>query len=157
MNNARVTLAQELHDGIAQDLIGLGFSIDAVIAECSDQRSKEELRKIRFGISESIRKVRLELHELRQLNTTIAESTEPQLRHQLERVFSEILHNVEEHSKASLLSIQINDNGIGGAGNKKGHFGLIGVKERVHNLNGDITIESNNLGTRIGIQIPLDR
>ena len=157
MNNARVTLAQELHDGIAQDLIGLGFSIDAVIAVCADQASKEELRKIRFGISESIKKVRLDLHELRQPTTTIAESTEPQLRHQLERLFSEILHNVEEHSKATLLSIQINDNGIGGAGNREGHFGLIGVKERVHNLNGDITIESNNLGTRIGIQIPLDR
>ena len=36
MNNERVTLAQELHDGIAQDLVVLGFSIDQAISDCND-------------------------------------------------------------------------------------------------------------------------
>jgi signal transduction histidine kinase len=48
MNQRRVILAQELHDGIAQDLIGLGYSIDSLIATTQDQKSKESLRAVRF-------------------------------------------------------------------------------------------------------------
>ena len=157
MSNARVTLAQELHDGIAQDLVGLGFSIDAVIASCNDLTIKEELRSIRFKISEAIEKVRVELHALRTPDVSIEDSIKPELIHQIERVFSEILRNVHEHSQATSLTIEVSDNGVGGAQEKQGHFGLIGIQERIRNINGDITIESNNLGTRIGIEIPLDR
>ena len=157
MSNARVTLAQELHDGIAQDLVGLGFSIDAVIASCNDLAIKEELRSIRFKISEAIEKVRVELHALRTPHVSIEDSIKPELIHQIERVFSEILRNVHEHSQATSLTIEVSDNGVGGAQEKQGHFGLIGIQERIRNINGDITIESNNLGTRIGIEIPLDR
>jgi signal transduction histidine kinase len=157
MSNARVTLAQELHDGIAQDLVGLGFSIDAVIASCNEPITKEELRRIRFKISEAIEKVRVELHALRTPDLSIEDSIKPELIHQIERVFSEILRNVHEHSQATSLTIEVNDNGVGGAQEKQGHFGLLGILERIRNINGDITIESNNLGTRIGIEIPLDR
>jgi len=157
MSNARVTLAQELHDGIAQDLVGLGFSIDAVIASCNDLTIKEELRSIRFKISEAIEKVRVELHALRTPDVSIEDSMKPELIHQIERVFSEILRNVHEHSQATSLTIEVRDNGVGGAQEKQDHFGLIGIQERIRNINGDITIESNNLGTRIGIEIPLDR
>ena len=157
MSNARVNLAQELHDGIAQDLVGLGFSIDAVIASCNDLAIKEELRSIRFEISEAIEKVRVELHALRTPDVSIEDSIKPELIHQIERVFSEILRNVHEHSQATSLTIEVSDNGVGGAQEKQGHFGLIGIQERIRNINGDITIESNNLGTRIGIEIPLDR
>jgi signal transduction histidine kinase len=38
-----------------------------------------------------------------------------------------------------------------------GSFGLEGIQERVNKLNGEITIESNQQGTRIGVRIPLDR
>ncbi|MEY2951712.1 MAG: hypothetical protein RL622_789, partial [Actinomycetota bacterium] len=48
MNNERVTLAQELHDGIAQDLVALGFSIDAVIASDITAEARSSLRSIRF-------------------------------------------------------------------------------------------------------------
>ena len=41
MNNERVTLAQELHDGIAQDLVVLGFSIDQAISDCNDPDLKK--------------------------------------------------------------------------------------------------------------------
>jgi signal transduction histidine kinase len=157
MSNARVNLAQELHDGIAQDLVGLGFSIDAVIASCNDLAIKEELRSIRFKISEAIEKVRVELHALRTPDVSIEDSIKPELIHQIERVFSEILRNVDEHSQATALTIHISDNGVGGAQEKQGHFGLIGIQERIKKINGDITIESNELGTRIGIEIPLDR
>jgi len=44
VNNERVTLAQELHDGIAQDLVVLGFSIDRAISQCRDAELKSSLR-----------------------------------------------------------------------------------------------------------------
>jgi two-component system, NarL family, sensor histidine kinase LiaS len=65
VNNERVTLAQELHDGIAQDLVVLGFSIDRAISQCHDTELKNSLRQIRFTTTELIEKVRTQMHALR--------------------------------------------------------------------------------------------
>jgi signal transduction histidine kinase len=157
MNDRRVILAQELHDGIAQDLVGLGFSIDSLIATAVDQTNKESLRQLRFAITELINKVRLEIHELRSASDLISESEGADFNYELLRVLSEILRNVSEHAQASVLSIQITDNGIGGAHSKEGSFGLIGIQERITHLNGDIHIDSNQLGTKITIELPLER
>jgi signal transduction histidine kinase len=157
MNDRRVILAQELHDGIAQDLVGLGFSIDLLIATAVDQSSKESLRQLRFAITELINKVRLEIHELRSVSDLISESEGADFNYELLRVLSEILRNVSEHAQASVLSIQITDNGIGGAHSKEGSFGLLGIQERITQLNGDIRIDSSQVGTKITIELPLER
>jgi len=157
MTDRRVILAQELHDGIAQDLVGLGFSIDSLIATTSDQSSRESLRHVRFSITDLINKVRLEIHELRSASDLISESEGADFNYELLRVLSEILRNVSEHSQASLLSIQITDNGIGGVSKKEGRFGLIGIQERIAQLNGDIRIDSSEVGTTITIELPLER
>jgi len=73
------------------------------------------------------------------------------------RVLSEILRNVSEHAQASHLSIQITDNGIGGAHSKAGSFGLVGVQERIAGIGGAIAIDSSQLGTKISIELPLER
>jgi len=65
MSERRVVLAQELHDGIAQDLVGLGFSIDSLISTSHDQLAKESLRQLRFSVTELIDNVSLEIHQLR--------------------------------------------------------------------------------------------
>jgi signal transduction histidine kinase len=156
MTDRRVILAQELHDGIAQDLVGLGFSIDSLIAATSDQTIRESLRHLRFSITELINKVRLEIHELRSASDLISETEGADFNYELLRVLSEILRNVSEHSQASLLSIQITDNGRGGAHSKEGSFGLLGIQERITQLNGDIRIDSNQLGTTINIELPLE-
>jgi signal transduction histidine kinase len=103
-----------------------------------------------------INKVRLEIHELRSASDLISETEGADFNYELLRVLSEILRNVSEHSQASLLSIQITDNGIGGAHSKEGSFGLVGIQERITQLNGDIRIESNQLGTTINIELPLE-
>jgi len=157
MNDRRVILAQELHDGIAQDLVGLGYSIDSLIATATDQTNKESLRQLRFAITELINKVRLEIHELRSASDLISDSEGRDFNYELLRVLSEILRNVSEHAQASVLSIQITDNGIGGAQSKEGSFGLIGIQERITHLNGDIHIDSSQLGTKITIELPLER
>ena len=157
MNDRRVILAQELHDGIAQDLVGLGFSIDSLISTSHDQFAKESLRQLRFSVTELIDKVRLEIHQLRSATDLISKGEEKDFSYELLRVLSEILRNVDEHAHASHLSIQITDNGIGGAQSKEGSFGLAGIRERIASIGGDIRIDSDLQGTKISIELPLER
>jgi two-component system sensor histidine kinase DegS len=79
------------------------------------------------------------------------------MNYELLRVLSEVLRNVSEHAHASNLSIQIADNGIGGAQSKEGSFGIVGIQERIAMLGGDITIDSSERGTKISIELPLER
>jgi len=157
MNDRRVILAQELHDGIAQDLVGLGFSIDSLISTTQDADAKDSLRKVRFTITTLIDKVRLEIHHLRTSSDLITDDAEIEVNYELLRVIAEVLRNVSEHAHASHLSVQITDNGIGGARSTEGNFGLVGMQERITSLGGDITIDSSELGTTIRIELPLER
>jgi signal transduction histidine kinase len=157
MNQRRVTLAQELHDGIAQDLVGLGYSIDSLIADTQDMKSKDSLRTVRFTITDLIEKVRQEIHQLRSAPDLLSENTQKDLHFELQRVVSEVLRNISEHSGASTVTIEISDNGVGGAHKKAGSFGLIGIQERITQLNGDIHIDSSQEGTKIRITVPLVR
>jgi signal transduction histidine kinase len=157
VNNERVTLAQELHDGIAQDLVVLGFSIDQAISKCQDADLKDSLRQIRFTTTQLIEKLRSQMHELRTSEPLILPTGQIDTMFETARIVQEVLRNVEKHSGATSFEIQITDNGVGGASPKVGSFGLEGIQERVNKLNGEITIASNQHGTRIGVRIPLDR
>jgi signal transduction histidine kinase len=157
VNNERVTLAQELHDGIAQDLVVLGFSIDQAISKCKDSDLKDSLRQIRFTTSQLIEKLRSQMHELRTSEPLTLPTGQIDTMFETARIVQEVLRNIEKHSGATSFEIQIADNGVGGASPKVGSFGLEGIQERVNKLNGEITIESNQQGTRIGVTIPLDR
>jgi signal transduction histidine kinase len=157
VNNERVTLAQELHDGIAQDLVVLGFSIDQAISKCQDAELKNSLRQIRFSTTDLIEKVRVQMHSLRIAEPLVSSSGQVDTMFETLRIVQEILRNIEKHSGAKNMDIQINDDGAGGALTKDGSFGLNGLQERVNKLNGEITIASDQQGTRIGVRIPLDR
>ena len=156
--NERVRLAQDLHDGIAQDLVGLGYRIDALIAAIGTPNDiRSELRTLRFAMSDLVEKVRGEIFELRTNSANLISHSpfESALGYELEKIFSELLRNVETHSKATELQISVHDNGIGGALEKYGHHGLTGVRERVQNLNGVLAMESNSEGTKVVVTIPL--
>ena len=157
MNNERVTLAQELHDGIAQDLVVLGFSIDQAISKCQDAEIKISLRQIRFTTTELIEKLRRQMHELRTSEPLPVPTGQVDTMFETVRIVQEVLRNIEKHSDATSFEIHIADNGVGGASPKLGSFGLVGIQERVRKLNGEITIASDEHGTRIGVTIPLDR
>jgi len=157
VNNERVTLAQELHDGIAQDLVVLGFSIDRAISQSQDTELKISLRQIRFATTDLIEKVRVQMHSLRIAEPLVSSSGQVDTMFETLRIVQEILRNIEKHSGAKNMDIQINDDGAGGALTKDGSFGLNGLQERVNKLNGEITIASDQQGTRIGVRIPLDR
>jgi PAS domain S-box-containing protein len=91
------------------------------------------------------------------------------------RIIQELVNNTIKHAKANVLKINIviveetleiivSDDGIGftpdassKASVEEGGFGLFTVKERVQNLNGRITINSEiKKGTTIKISVPLD-
>ena len=183
----RIRIAQELHDGIAQDLVGIGYSLDLLLAEESlSSRARAEIRTTRFAVDQLIAKVRAEILDLRredgdplhlylrELATGLCAGIELVL--QLEEVSvsahehgeivaiaTEILRNCLAHARATRIGInlysvnnriclEVVDDGIGGAIVQDGHYGLPGLIERVHNLGGNITIESIE-GTRIAILI----
>ncbi|MGE6516780.1 ATP-binding protein [Lysinibacillus sphaericus] len=86
------------------------------------------------------------------------------------RVLQELLNNAEKHSKAAVVSVEMwedkdyifldyKDNGVGMNNSiekyTENHVGLIGIKERIHILNGEIEFISQvNKGLQILITIP---
>lgn len=62
----RLRIARDLHDTVAQRLAGLGYSLDATIAdEAIPSDRKRMLREIRFGLSQVIEELRDEILALR--------------------------------------------------------------------------------------------
>lgn len=129
-NNAeRVRLAQELHDGIAQDLVAFGYSVDLLLgAADTPTQTRIDLRTLRFGITDLITKVRDEIFTLRNsapLNflealktiaheifpdTTIKSENNTPLTHtqafELLRIATEVIRNSSRHSGASHIEIE---------------------------------------------------
>jgi signal transduction histidine kinase len=130
-NNAeRVRLAQELHDGIAQDLVAFGYSIDLLLGAADTPiNTRKDLRTLRFGITDLITKVRDEIFTLRNgapldfltslhqiadelfPNNTVTVEEIPQLSHiqsfELLRILTEVIRNASRHSGASHLEITL--------------------------------------------------
>lgn len=130
-------IAQELHDGIAQELVGIGYSLDLLLAqerESSDARS--ELRTLRFAITDLIEKVRLEIFKLRQQSDTelseeiqrsikdicagleihssldsFPTATNLDLAYQIKRIATEIFRNIASHSHAKSVWVTLICNG----------------------------------------------
>ena len=153
--NERVRLAQELHDGIAQDLVGLGYSIDSLVgAPDTPDDIRAELRSLRFAMSDLVEKVRDEIFALRSSKEILPAQNEPSVHYELQKIFVELLRNIQEHSRATSITLSLHDNGVGGAGIKEGHYGLTGIGERVRELEGVLDIESNQSGTQISITVP---
>jgi len=85
------------------------------------------------------------------------------------RIVQESLSNITRHAQATQVHIElyregrrlylrIKDNGVGMTGHKKmNSFGLVGMKERVSMLGGELKIDSApGMGTILTISVPLD-
>ncbi len=127
----RLRIARELHDGIAQDLVGLGYSLDLILADPEvGSVSRAALRKSRLEIDDLISKVRREILELRRdeqprfdlsLATLINESAgelelslqleevvlNPDEAHELLQISHEILRNTVAHARATHLEVKL--------------------------------------------------
>ena len=180
----RVEIAQEIHDGIAQDLVALGYQLDLVLAApLTPAVIRNDVRTIRFRVSELIEKVRGEIYDLRskeEFDTQLREavsaiSTSIEItaeeieltdsdRHLLLRVLPELLRNAHTHSGASQIHldlsasedgvmVKVSDNGRGGAAATSGRYGLLGCIERIENYGASINIDSGEDGTTITITL----
>jgi signal transduction histidine kinase len=129
---ARVALARDIHDGIAQDLVALGYQLDLLLGETeSSVESRREIRTLRFQIDDLITKVRREMYLLRDperksfqdvlielvheicgdLHVTlhISEFSIPDTHQpELKAIASELLRNVKLHSGASHIEVHLN-------------------------------------------------
>jgi signal transduction histidine kinase len=96
----------------------------------------------------------------------------PEIIDDLLAVLGEALNNAVAHSQASRIELgvrfgrwtfgaYVRDNGIGmhetiiSDGGRPGHFGLLGMKERIEAIGGKLIVESaNGFGTVVELQIP---
>lgn len=63
----RKRLARQLHDGIAQDLVGVGYSLDLLLGlPDGTPESRAQIRTLRLTVTTLIDKVRQEIYYLRQ-------------------------------------------------------------------------------------------
>lgn len=127
----RIKIAQELHDGIAQDLVALSYSLDLLLAAAdTPAATRVELRNLIFSVSGMIARVREEIFNLRSdnsgslessLRTLLADShSAVELKLELENckhtevieeqilaISRELLRNSIKHSGASVIEITI--------------------------------------------------
>jgi len=128
-NSARIELARDLHDGISQDLVALGYELDMLLgASDSTVESRREIRGLRFKVDELISKVRREMYALRdpqvtsfqeelrkliseicgdlQVTQTISHfSISSAYQSELKAIATELLRNVIAHSGASHIEV----------------------------------------------------
>ncbi len=134
-NTDRSRLARELHDGLAQELAAIGYSLDSVIGEESlGSKPRTQLRALRSNISALIEQVRNEIFELRNdTNRTFAESIKSQseslligtnisfeivgesqiskdINYEILRALRELILNSIEHSDCKNIKIELSDN-----------------------------------------------
>jgi two-component system, NarL family, sensor histidine kinase LiaS len=127
----RLDVARELHDGIAQDLVALGYSLDLLLAtEGLPQSARSSIRESRLHVDELMRKVRSEIFNLRnqsqlsissQIKTLITQeysdyelaldieevTAPPHLSHEIISIAGEILRNARAHSRATRIGITL--------------------------------------------------
>jgi len=162
-NAARLDLARELHDGIAQDLVALGYELDLLLARSDTSiQSRKEVRGMRFRVDEMISKVRREMYELRDLKiesvqvylTKISEQLcgsalskvdieeffiNDGLSANIKAIATELLRNSVSHARASAIELHLSQ--------IENHIYL----EVRDNGIGGLTMESSRLGLT-GIQ-----
>ena len=133
----RIKIAQELHDGIAQDLVGLSYSLDLLLAAPDTPSvTRIELRTILFKVSTLIESVRSEIfnlraqelisfeYSLRSLLLELKSDVElkivrddcvlsSQTEEELLAISRELLRNSIKHSGASVIEISIEKSDTG--------------------------------------------
>jgi signal transduction histidine kinase/CHASE1-domain containing sensor protein len=197
----RKRIAREIHDDLGQNLLVLRIEADMLATRTSYKHGRLHARaRATLGqIDATIKSVRQIINDLRPnvldlgLNAAVEwqisefrrrtgivcefNDAQPDLRVSDQcataffRVLQESLSNITQHASASLvqvdlrqegqyLSMRVRDNGIGmqrGGRHKVTSFGLVGIDERMQILGGKLDINSApGCGTTVHISVPID-
>ena len=172
-------IARNIHDGIAQDLVALGYSIDQALAAPElTTTTRIELRTLRFKVTELIEKVRREILNLRSSQPSLEVlareicadrlgtlDLQVEVEQKIYPLVLELLRNSIQHSGATVINlcsferdaftvIEVSDNGNGFVEMKSNRFGLPGVIEQVSEFAGKIDFADLNPGLLIRVSIP---
>lgn len=199
--NERQRLARELHDTLAQDLVGLTLQLERIdqhldkkrferareLAQQAMSRARATLAEARSAIDD-LRANTLNPNDLlvalqREISRFMAATSIPctadisalaampeSLCEHVLRAITEGLTNVARHSQAhqvwvcaqlneAILTIEVRDDGIGFDSTtmltQKGHYGLLGLRERARLVGGHLDIESSpGKGTLLRLCLP---
>ena len=131
----RRRVAREIHDGVAQDIAGLGYRVDALLSRSGSPEQAEQLRVLREQITAVVAEVRRSVQTLRSqvgsnqslgaaistiarhlgdssgipIQVTADESTarlRPEIEAELLRIVQEAMTNAVRHSRASRIVVR---------------------------------------------------
>jgi two-component system NarL family sensor kinase len=199
-SEVRRRVAESIHDGPVQELIGLDMILSAAGSEADGQRVGDLIDEARDLVSRNIRALRDEIVELgpyafqeltfdtaieaclpvwqRRYGFEVRLAIErvelsPEMAGDLFRIAQEAVVNAGRHAEASRVEISVRtvddaqielrvaDDGHGFNGNnvfgstEPGHLGVASMRERAELMDGELTIESSDRGTRVMVVAPL--
>jgi ligand-binding sensor domain-containing protein/signal transduction histidine kinase len=196
----RARIARDLHDTLAQGVVGISAQLQAVKARLGDpdaagRHLEQAVEMVRFTLVEirrsvwDLRSQALEGTELTQSLAQLAErlsagtpiavrvvgtprTIPPAVESELLHVAQEALSNAVHHARATQIQLglafetggvrlRVKDDGRGfelvrPLSLADGHFGLVGMRERVEKLSGALRVESApGQGTEVVVDVPV--
>jgi signal transduction histidine kinase len=203
-SEVRRRVAESIHDGPVQELIGLDMILSAARGEMDQEQARNLIDEARDLVSRNVRALRDEIVDLgpyafqeisfetaiesclpvwqRRFGLEVRLAIEhlelpPEITGDLFRIAQEAVVNAGRHAEAtrveislrmvgSQVELRVADNGKGfegfnviegmnGYSTRPGHLGLASMRERAELLDGELTIDSSDRGTRVMVLAPL--
>jgi two-component system NarL family sensor kinase len=197
-SEVRRRVAESIHDGPVQELIGLDMILSAARGEADGEKVGDLIDEARDLVTRNVRALRDEIVELgpyafqeltfdtaieaclpvwqRRYGFEVRLAIErvelaPEIAGDLFRIAQEAVVNAGRHAEASRVEISLRtvdgqiemrvaDDGRGIEGDnvfgstEPGHLGLASMRERAELMDGELTIESSDRGTRVMVVAP---
>lgn len=182
----RNRLAREIHDGVAQRIVSLGYLAEEIAALCDSSAAQQVSEDLRGELTDLVGELRFSIFDLRHdveddesLSGALAEYVRELGAHsdlrvhltldergarlprrtegELLRIAQEALGNVHKHASAINVWVRlavngddvclvVEDDGVGGASPRTGHYGLETMQERAQRVNADLEVAARNDG-----------
>lgn len=185
-NEERNRLARDIHDGVAQQIVALGFLADDLAALSHDPATRQGAEDLRVEVTRLVNALRFSVFDLRQdvadagslsgalsdyvgqlgthsdlqIHLTLDErgSRLPRrTEEELLRIAQEAIANAHKHAGATNVWVRltvhgtsvdlvVEDDGVGGASARPGHYGLHTMSERAQRIDAELDVVARHGG-----------